>query len=108
MEWIKQPTCVASDCSNLIRALDKKEVARSSWEGILSEVQATCSLLPAYNFRHIRREANQVAHSLAQLAIRQQQCVVMRLNAPTCDQALVESEAPGRGDTATSCYSEML
>jgi hypothetical protein len=45
VEWIKQPIRVESDCVNLIRAMEKKKVARSSWEGILLEIQAVCSLL---------------------------------------------------------------
>jgi hypothetical protein len=93
-EWIRQPICVESDCLNLIRAIEKK-VVRSGWEGILLEIQVVCNLLPDYNVRHIRREANQVAHGLAQEDIRQRQCAVMRFRTPPCVQELVENEAQG-------------
>jgi hypothetical protein len=38
--------------------------------GILKETRAMGSLLLDCRFKHIRREANPVAHSLAQLALR--------------------------------------
>jgi hypothetical protein len=58
VEWMEKQTCVESDCSNLIRALEKKIEDRSRWVGILIEIQAAECLLPACNFRHTHREAN--------------------------------------------------
>jgi hypothetical protein len=83
-------------------------VTRSSWQGILSEAKAICSLLPGVNFRHIRREANLVARELSQLARTQRQCVVMRLNAPDSVKGVIEKEAPERVVTETSCNSVLL
>jgi hypothetical protein len=54
-----------------------------------------CNLLPACNFRHIRREANQVAHDLVQKALRQQECVVMHYNVSSCVRVLIKEEALG-------------
>jgi ribonuclease HI len=108
-EWIKQSVCVESDCLNLVRAMEKKEASRSSWDGILLEIQAVSSLLQEYNVRHIRREANTVAHRLAQEVIKkQQQCVVMRLRAPPWVQDLVRKEAPVQGVTDPSCNSVLV
>jgi hypothetical protein len=50
----------------------------------------------------IQAVSNLVAHRLAQDAIRQRQCVVMRLLVPAWVQELVENEAPGRDVTDTS------
>jgi ribonuclease HI len=41
-EWINQPVCVESDCLNLVRAMEKKDASRSSWDGILLEIQVVC------------------------------------------------------------------
>jgi hypothetical protein len=66
VEWIRKPICVESNSSSLMQALDKKIKDMSPWAGILSEIQATGCLLPECIFKHTRREANQVAHCLAQ------------------------------------------
>jgi hypothetical protein len=51
-------------------------------------------LLPDYCFMHVRREGNQVAHSLAQLAKRSKQCKVIRFNTtPLLVRRIVELEA---------------
>jgi hypothetical protein len=39
VEWIRKPTCVETKCSNLVRALKKKIKDKSSWSGILTEIQ---------------------------------------------------------------------
>jgi hypothetical protein len=54
-------------------------------------------LLPECRFVHVRREANQVAHELAQLAMRKRQAVVMRFNVPPDIQSLVDRETPTGG-----------
>jgi hypothetical protein len=58
--------------------------------------------------RHIRPEANTVAHRLAQEAIKKQQCVVMRLRGPPWVQDLVRKEAPVQGATDPSCNSVLV
>jgi hypothetical protein len=65
-------------------------------------------LLLGINFRHIRREANLVAHELCQLASTQQRCVVMRLNAPERVREIIAREAPEGVVTETSCNSALL
>jgi ribonuclease HI len=107
-EWVRQPTYVESDCLNLIHALRKTAESRSSWEGIITEAKAICRLLPGVYFQHIRREANRVAHELSQFAMTQQQCVVMRLNAPECVKGILEKEAPERASTVIPCNSTLL
>jgi hypothetical protein len=72
---------------------------------ILCALQAAGCLLPACDFKHTHREANQVAHCLAQTALRQQQCVVMLLNAPTGVHALLDRKAPGWALAGNPCNS---
>jgi hypothetical protein len=59
-EWIKQPTVVESDCQLLVKTVIDA-VAR---------IRAVAQLLPAYIFKHARRESNEVAHQLVQQALR--------------------------------------
>jgi hypothetical protein len=64
-----QPTLVEADCATLIHALGKVADSRSQWAGVITEIQVLGHLLPACRYDHIRREANQVAHALAQRAL---------------------------------------
>jgi hypothetical protein len=67
---------VESDCLNLIHGLSKVDETHSLWAGILSEIKATCALIPSVKFQHVRREANLVAHELSKLALVQRQCII--------------------------------
>jgi hypothetical protein len=79
-KWVKQSTLVESDCLNLIREVQK--TTGSTYAGILVEIKGAMGLLPDCKVSHIQREANEIAHTLAQRANRQQEYVVMRLNNP--------------------------
>jgi hypothetical protein len=102
-EWIRQPTCVESDCSNLAKALGQEMEPRSSWAGILSEIKAAGNLLPACSFSHIHREGNQVAHLLAQKALRRKECVLMRHNMPPEIRTQVDTESARRVNYPLTC-----
>jgi hypothetical protein len=98
-EWIRQPARVESDCLVLVRALGQDVEPRSSWARIIAEIKATTYLLPACSFKHIHREANQIAHLLEKKALRNRERVVVRHNMPeeVCRQ--VEIEAAERMET---------
>jgi hypothetical protein len=83
------------DYSILVQALRKEEENRATWAGVLRDIRATMQLVPKCKVQHVRREANQVAHNLTQWATRQQQCMVMRLNAPPCVHGILDKESPG-------------
>jgi hypothetical protein len=102
-EQIGKPTYVESDCANPINDLAKKEENRSAWAGVLQEIQAASHLLPACRFSRVCREANEVAHTLAQWALRQQHCVVMPLNAPPCVHVILDRESQGWKNPLVSC-----
>jgi hypothetical protein len=42
----------------------------------MDEISAAYQLLPDYKMNHVRREANEVAHVLAQRALKHRECVV--------------------------------
>jgi hypothetical protein len=73
---------------------------RSSWSGMLTEIQTAANLLPECKFRHIRRGQNTVAHNLVQKVIRHQECVAMRFDVPPCIQELINAEATSRESTS--------
>lgn len=93
-EWVREPEKVESDCSQFIDALVSPSPTRASWTGILKDILAAGALLPEYAFDKIKREANSVAHSLAQQAIRKKECFVERFGFPSSIRFLIESGPP--------------
>jgi hypothetical protein len=71
--------------------------------GILTEIKAVKNLWPECHFKHIKRGANEVAHRLAQEAIRNQECIVMRFNAPECVREHLVKEGAGMHETPPLC-----
>lgn len=65
-EWVQQQTVVESDCSQLIDGLRSAAPTRASWVGILKDIWAVGALLPEIAFSKIKRDANMIAHNLAQ------------------------------------------
>jgi hypothetical protein len=108
LEWIKQPTCVESDCSNLVMALGQRVNQRSSCAGTLLEIQEASNLLPACSFRYTHREGNQVAHRLAQKAIWWDKNMVMRFDMPQEVRDLVIAEAVNKATCPQICNSVVL
>jgi hypothetical protein len=80
----------------LVRALEGDKANRTQQAVVLAEIKGVTRLLPACRFMHIRRDANQVAHGLARLAIQARCAKVMRFQAPSEVQALVDREWTGR------------
>jgi ribonuclease HI len=95
--WIGQPTVIATDCAGLIKALSLGVQSRAQGASVISEKCVVAQLLPEYRFVHVRREANQAAHELAQLAMRRRQAVVMPLKVPPDIQPFVDIETPTGG-----------
>jgi hypothetical protein len=103
-EWNLQPTCVEVDCLTLVRSIEEGKESRANWAGIISTEIRVRAILPGCKFQHVGREANKAAHGLAQRsALRTQESVVMRLNAPEEIRSLVEVEAARRNSIVTPC-----
>jgi hypothetical protein len=102
-EWIRQPKCVETDCSNLVNALGRDTEWLASWAGTLGEIKAVNNLLPGCNFKHVGREVNMAAHRLAQRAMANQECVIMRFDMPGEIRCLVQSEAARSGTNPKPC-----
>jgi hypothetical protein len=93
VEWTRQPAIIEVDCQGVIRALSSIEELRGSWPGVLKELKAVCSLLPSSRFVLVKREGNNVAHTLAPHALRYKEFAVQRFECPEWVKNLVESEA---------------
>jgi hypothetical protein len=81
-EWVRHPLLVESDCLTLIKALRSSQPNRASWLGIITEIKELSQLFPKWGFIHMQRDGNQVAHTLAQLAMKRKLCKVMRSSIP--------------------------
>jgi hypothetical protein len=91
-EWIGKPTYAESVCLTLVRALQEYE-DRSAWAGVIAEIKRVANLLSGCRFNHVRRDANMVAHMLANHALRSQDSAVMRYDMPSLVRSQVEVEA---------------
>jgi hypothetical protein len=67
------------------------------------EIKEISQLLPDCYFNHVRREGNQVAHVLAQLAMRRKQCKVKRFSIPKDISKIVEKDVNDGVMTAPNC-----
>jgi hypothetical protein len=103
-----QPTCVELDCLTLIKAIEERKESRASWAGIIEEIRGVSSLLPGCKFQHVRREANKAAHSLAQRALRTQECGVLSLSAPEEILSIIEAGAAGNCSVTNPCNPIMI
>jgi hypothetical protein len=92
-KWIGKPTYAESDCPNLIKAVHEENEDRFSWASVVAEIKRASNLLSGCYFNHIHRDANTVAHMLAQHLLRSQECVVMWHNMPDFVRSQVEVEA---------------
>jgi ribonuclease HI len=82
VEWNNQPTQVEVDCQTLVKAIKDRSESRASWAGLIEEIRGVIALLLGSQVKHVRRDANKAAHSLAQRALRSHGWVVMRLSVP--------------------------
>jgi hypothetical protein len=71
-----------SDCMSLIKALRSQCPDMTSWQGVITEIKELSRLLPDCKFNHMKRECNQAAHALGQLAMRWKQWKVVRFRFP--------------------------
>jgi hypothetical protein len=104
VEWIRQhPIYAERDCSGLVAALHGGDESRARWAGVISEIIGLSRLLPACIFKHVGREANNVAHQLARRALEEYEWVVMRHDIPSDLRSLVNAETAGESDSPTRC-----
>jgi hypothetical protein len=73
---------VEVDCQTLVKAIKDRSESRASWAGLIEEIRGVIALLLGSQVKHVRRDANKAAHSLAQRALRSHGWVVMRLSVP--------------------------
>lgn len=76
--------CTGSECN--------QEFNNKLEHDIVEDTKAVLSSLSSWAVRHIRREANQVAHNLAKQAISLVSVVIDIEDVPTCVQSLIMVE----------------
>jgi hypothetical protein len=107
MEWVRLPVRVESDCLTLVWVVHDQQLSHAAWAGIVAEIRAAKQSLPECSVNHIRRDANGVAHELAQRAIRSHECVVMHSEAPECVHRRIEVEVVQGSTTRSSCNASV-
>lgn len=108
VEWVRLPARLEADCSMLIDALTSLAPTRASWTGVLQDIRGVGALLPEVVFDKVKREANSVAHSLAKLAVANNEMVVKRFRFPDCVRSIVELEAKEAEDSALACNKPVI
>jgi hypothetical protein len=103
VEGVRLPTEVETDCSALVQAVNTAGSSSARRPGLILEIKDISRLLPDCKVAHVRRDANQVAHGLAQLAKKKRQCMVMHGNVPQEIQAMVANDRQGTNARDTIC-----
>jgi ribonuclease HI len=92
LRWPDKQIILEADCASVIGKLQTGCEDKSVITPIIRDIlQETCLLL-GVTFKKIRREQNKVAHSLAHLAIRSNECQVSLSNPPECVKNLICNE----------------
>jgi hypothetical protein len=92
---------IETDCQLLVKAVGSSADG-SQWTDTVTGIRAVAQLLPAFIFKHARRESNEVAHQLAQQALRTNECGFRHSDAPACVRMLCNIEAE-RACRSLSC-----
>jgi ribonuclease HI len=86
------------DAKNVVTAVLSTEPDDSSKGQITTDIRATLRAVPWWEMNHTRRDANRVAHALAELAVKQSVNGVWFSNPPDCISELL------RADISAVCF----
>jgi ribonuclease HI len=82
MEWIHMPLILETDNAKVAKALKERTPIRSSWAATTDEARNAMQCFQSVHVHNIKREANRVAHLLANMAMSSRSCMEWRLCAP--------------------------
>lgn len=80
---------VEGDAVEIIHALRSSESVLGKYGSLISDACNLLSFFGFYDFSHVRREGNRVAHTFAKFAISSEQNKVWLVSFPTCLSGLV-------------------
>jgi ribonuclease HI len=92
LRWPDKQIIMEADCASVIGKLQTGCEDKSVIAPIIRDILKETCLLLGVTFKKIRREQNKVAHSLAHLAIRSNECRVSLSNPPECMMNLICNE----------------
>lgn len=87
-DWVK----FVGDAKAIVEGVNSDEQDWSKKGNIIDGIRSTVQGFTHWTFSHFHREANQVAHELARLAITQNRDELWFSNPPNCIQRLIASE----------------
>lgn len=82
IKWIHMPITLELDNADVVQALTQQVASRFSWPTTVAEIKGVIQCIQRVQMHKIEREANRVAHVLAQMAISTRSCGEWRLCAP--------------------------
>ncbi|CAO2192714.1 unnamed protein product [Urochloa humidicola] len=91
-EWHACNTILETDCITVARALRERNAGRSNTSFILEEAMEAAGGLPEWTVVHARRECNEAAHELAQLAKRTKHSATWHSAQPVCIEHIIARE----------------
>jgi hypothetical protein len=83
-KWVMKSAVLESDCPTAVNLLLTPELQRSPWAFIMRETVSMAAELPSFAVKHVKREQNNVAHELGQMARRLSHSAVWHNQAPVC------------------------
>ena len=105
-EWNSCPTILESDCSTVIKYLDRPTSQGTAYGFIVSEAVEASRRLPRVIFQHVGRESNVLAHELAQLAVRLNHSAVWSGRFPVCVEHCVAQDVNAQVIELISPFSQ--
>jgi ribonuclease HI len=82
VDLIHMPIVLEMDNAEIVRDLMRHDQLKSAWATTIEEIKGVMQCLQQVQVHKIKREANRVAHVLAQMAMCSRSCAEWRLCAP--------------------------
>jgi hypothetical protein len=86
------PITLELDNTDVVQALTQQVASRFSWATTVAEIKGVIQCIQRVQVHKIKREANRVAHVLAQMATSTRSCGEWRLCAPASILDLLNQE----------------
>jgi len=91
-EWTRSKTIFKSDCTSVIQVVCRLGVDKSQLAFIVNDIKHVSRMLAEVRFQHVRREQNEIAHELAQLAKCTSHSAVWHVQVPQFVELLIAKD----------------
>jgi len=91
-EWSRSKAIIESNCSTVVLAVCRPGVDKSQLAFIVNDIKYELSLLAGVRFQFVRREQNEIAHELTQLAKCTSHSAVWHVQVPQFVELLIAKD----------------